>query len=163
MTQSQVAINAAAIRGLAATLALHGVADPQELAEAIARQLLRDGFAPIRLPVQIVPRGPGSTEETRQEVLARVRAEVARAKAARQADPDVPMATDRQLSRLAINLSQDGMADRQQRLDWCSAMVGRTVTSSRELTRAEAARLIDAIEVPVRASAPPPEEDPGPG
>ncbi len=40
-----------------------------------------------------------------------------------------------------------GIADRQERLDYTSAMVGRVLTSSLEMTKADASRLIDAMSL----------------
>jgi hypothetical protein len=160
MSQSQAATNAAAIRNLADRLERAGWAgDPQAEAEAICRQLLDDGFAPIRRPEPIPARGTGGSPQARAEALAATAAAVARAKAAHGDDPaSQPAATPRQLTRLAILLSEDGIRDRQARLDWASAMAGRTLTSSTELTRAEAGRLIDALEAPPLPAEPPAEQ-----
>ena len=59
-----------------------------------------------------------------------------------------PAITKLQLAKLHILLDEHGMSDRDVGLKFLSGQVGRTLTSSKELTRAEAGRLIDA-ESPV--------------
>lgn len=53
-----------------------------------------------------------------------------------------------QLKKLVILLREAGFGgdDRQARLDYCSAAVGRPITSSKELTVGEATRVIDSLE-----------------
>lgn len=55
-------------------------------------------------------------------------------------------ATPAQVQRLAIAMGNAGITEREARLDWLSGRLNREVTSSKELTRAEAASAINALE-----------------
>lgn len=162
MSQHQVAANERATRNLAARLERAGYpGDPQAEAEVIVAQLLADGLAPIPRPEPIPPKGTGGSHAARAAALKAAAEAVAAAKARRQAptQPE-PAATPRQLTKLAILLSEDGVRERQERLDWCSAMVGRDLTSSDQLTRAEAHRLIESLEAAPEPDEPPVDDDP---
>lgn len=60
--------------------------------------------------------------------------------------PDDDLATDAQIKKLAIVLKEADITDRAERLDWCSAAVGRRLASSKDLTRKECSDLIDLLE-----------------
>lgn len=61
-------------------------------------------------------------------------------------DPrDVP-ATKDQVTKLNIQLQEAGITDRDEKLMYLSGSVGREITSSKDLTKAEAHSLIDALE-----------------
>ncbi|MEI4273913.1 hypothetical protein TEK04_19505 [Klenkia sp. LSe6-5] len=155
MTQQQVATNHAAVRALAATMeraAGHEIPDVLTIAARAATELLAAGYRRVET---IPPRGNGGSEQARAAARQATADAIAAAKASRLAAIPVPMATQRQLTTLAIALSEDGTSDRTDRLAWCSAMVGRELTSSSELTRNEASRLIDAVTGPPPAPEPP--------
>lgn len=67
-----------------------------------------------------------------------------------------PMITKAQLSKLQIGLKDAGITDRQDGLDFYHGVIGREVTSSKELTKAEASKVIDSLEAPPSD----PDEDP---
>lgn len=53
--------------------------------------------------------------------------------------------TQAQLTKLAISLKELGMTDREKGLAYLSDTVGRPITSSKELTKAEASRVIEDL------------------
>lgn len=70
-----------------------------------------------------------------------------------QADPEpeqtkraVPPITKLQLSKLWTVLGKEGLTDRDQALEWIGSQLQREVTSTKELTKSEAAQLIDFLE-----------------
>lgn len=68
-------------------------------------------------------------------------------------DPrDVP-ATKEQVQKLNIQLQEAGITDRDEKLMYLSGNVGREITSSKELTKAEASSLIDMLEREAAAEA----------
>lgn len=72
---------------------------------------------------------------------------------AAEAAPDVTAdedgITEPQLTKLNIQLQENGYDDRDEKLRYLSLTLGRVITSSRDLTHAEASRLIDAFEAGV--------------
>lgn len=62
------------------------------------------------------------------------------------AAPSEKMITDAQLRKLHALLSADRITDHDERVDWCSDMIGRRITSTKELTAVEASKLIDKME-----------------
>ena len=149
MSQQQVATNHAAIRTLAAgmeTAAGHDIPDVLAVAGRLAAELIANGYRKVE---PIPPRGNGGSDQARADALAATAAAVAAARDKTLTTPPTAMATQRQLTRLAIALSEDGIRERPDRLTWCGGMVGRELTSSSELTRNEAARLIDFLTVPL--------------
>lgn len=176
MTQQQVATNHAAVRGLLAAFeraAGHEIADGLAVAARAAAELIAVGYRRVET---VPPRGNGGSDAARAAARQATADAVAAAKASRLAAIPVPMATQRQLTALAVALAEYGTRVRQDRLDWCSALVGRELTSTSELTRDEASRLIDAITAPPLPPEPPadgmplagptavdnPVDDPGP-
>jgi hypothetical protein len=157
MSQQQVATNHAAIRTLAAGMeaaAGHDIHDALAVAGRLAAELIANGYRKVEL---IPPRGSGGSDQARADALAATAAAVAAARDKTLTAPPTAMATQRQLTTLAIALSQDGIRERPDRLTWCGAMVGRELTSSTELTRNEAGRLIDHLTAPLPDE--PPVED----
>lgn len=61
-------------------------------------------------------------------------------------EPVIPAATPAQVQKLAILLAENGIEDRDARLAYISAQVNRTVTSSKDLDRAEASAVIAVLE-----------------
>jgi hypothetical protein len=58
-----------------------------------------------------------------------------------------PSITEAQLKKLHVSLHKAGLGgDRQLRLNWLGWAVGRTVTSSKELSKREASVTIDLLE-----------------
>ncbi|SCZ14084.1 hypothetical protein SAMN02799641_05733 [Rhodococcus erythropolis] len=51
-----------------------------------------------------------------------------------------------QQRKLAVVLAKEGLAERSKKLDYLQGQFGRTFTSSKELTKAEASKLIDFLE-----------------
>lgn len=62
-------------------------------------------------------------------------------------------ATEAQITRLVIAFNEFGVKQRDERLRYLSKVADREITSSKDLTTAEAARAIDAIETAVRMDA----------
>jgi len=60
--------------------------------------------------------------------------------------PDVPAATTAQVQKLAILLGERGITDRDERLAFISNQVARTIATSKDLTRDEAATVIAVLE-----------------
>ena len=60
-----------------------------------------------------------------------------------RADPDA--ITAKQLEMLGAQFSQLGITERRERIEYASDKVGRTLSSSKELTKAEASKLIDEL------------------
>jgi len=58
---------------------------------------------------------------------------------------DVPAVTAKQLTAIAAGMSACGWTDRADRLRLASAVARRDLSTSKELTRAEAAELLDAL------------------
>lgn len=58
----------------------------------------------------------------------------------------VEMATRPQLSKMAAAFGELGVGEREERLLWVSAVVGREITSSKDLTKTEAMKVIDRQE-----------------
>ncbi len=58
------------------------------------------------------------------------------------------MVTSAQLKRIGADMRSQGMTDRADALAYVSSVVGRDIASRNELTRAEAGRLIEALEAP---------------
>lgn len=143
MSQAQAATNAAALRALAEQLEMLGYRsdDVLKVADRLARQLIADGYRRIEA---IPPRGNGGSDTARAAALQATRDAVAAAHA-RTGRPAQP-ASIRQLQRLAVALGADGVTERQDRLDWCSAMVGRELTSSTQLSTTEARQLTDQLQ-----------------
>lgn len=63
----------------------------------------------------------------------------------RQADGAPPRASERQRRKLFAGLREHGINDRDDMLDWINARLERTIVSSKELTKAEVSKLIDAL------------------
>lgn len=60
--------------------------------------------------------------------------------------PDDDSITSAQLKKLAILLREGGFDDRDTKLSFCVAAINRDITSSKELTKGEAHKLIDILE-----------------
>lgn len=72
MTPNQVAVNAAAVRNLAARLERLGyTGDAQTEAEQIAIALVADGYRRVEKPPP--PRGPGCSDEAREAAMTQIR------------------------------------------------------------------------------------------
>jgi hypothetical protein len=76
----------------------------------------------------------------------------------RPAGEDVPI-TEPQLRMIHASYSQIGIEDRQERLDFAAATIGRQIESSKDLTKGEASRLIDALAAHAPQDEPPLDED----
>ena len=59
---------------------------------------------------------------------------------------DVQGITDAQMRKLMACMNENGIVERGQRLAFTSAVIGRDVGSAKELTKAEAAKVIDRLE-----------------
>jgi hypothetical protein len=57
-----------------------------------------------------------------------------------------PMVTSSQLTKLGVVFNANGIKDRDERLAYVSEIVGRPLTTSKELTKTEASRIIDGLE-----------------
>lgn len=57
-------------------------------------------------------------------------------------------ATRAQITKLNIQMKELGIEDRETKLAWLSDQIGRVITSSNEMTKDEATRVIDTIENP---------------
>lgn len=63
-----------------------------------------------------------------------------------EAEPDEPGITDPQLKKLHVLFGKHGLNERQAGLDWLTAATGREITSSKDLTKHEAIKVIDMLE-----------------
>lgn len=54
--------------------------------------------------------------------------------------------TDAQMKALHASFGDVGITDREQRLDYCRNLIGREIESSKDLTRAEASQVLDALK-----------------
>ncbi|SKR63678.1 Uncharacterised protein [Mycobacteroides abscessus subsp. abscessus] len=54
--------------------------------------------------------------------------------------------TDPQLKKLHVLFGKHGLNERQAGLDWLTAATGREITSSKDLTKHEAIKVIDMLE-----------------
>lgn len=72
-----------------------------------------------------------------------------------EADPNA--ATEAQIKKMAVSFKEQGIVDRDRRLAYINSTIDRTVTSSKELTKAEASKVIELLEAnrPARDEAPP--------
>lgn len=64
-------------------------------------------------------------------------------------EPPLPLdepVSPQQLKLLAIRFRDHGIDDRQARIDFCAQIIGRALTSSKELTKAEASDVIDQLD-----------------
>jgi hypothetical protein len=62
------------------------------------------------------------------------------------AEPPAPKASEAQLRKMFALFGEQGMSDRDDRLDWANKHLDRTIVSASELTDVEASALIDALE-----------------
>jgi hypothetical protein len=65
-----------------------------------------------------------------------------------QAGPpaDVEYISDAQMKKLHVLFNAEGLDDRESRLAWCAQAISRDITSSKDLTKAEASSIIDILE-----------------
>jgi len=61
-------------------------------------------------------------------------------------DEDEPLITDAQMKALHASFNDAGITERDVRLDYCRNLIGRDIESSKDLTKAEASRVIDALK-----------------
>ena len=61
------------------------------------------------------------------------------------AEPPAPKASEAQLRKMFALFGEQGMSDRDDRLDWANKHLDRTIVSASELTDVEASALIDAL------------------
>lgn len=61
-------------------------------------------------------------------------------------EPAADTITDAQMKHLHASFNELGITDRDQRLAYCTNLLGRAVESSKELTKDEASRVIDALK-----------------
>lgn len=106
---------------------------------------------PVRRATQRVSRkAPELVEPPLEDAVAPepeiVDAEVVEETPADEPEPTVPAATQAQVQKLAILLGERGVDDRDARLAFISDRVGRPIASSKDLDRAEASALINALE-----------------
>jgi hypothetical protein len=86
-----------------------------------------------------------------QPAAAKATAQRARSAAAAPPLPDETdenMISDGQMRRMQQLFTRQGFTDLQRKRDYASQQIGRTVDSVRELTKAEATKVIDALDVP---------------
>lgn len=126
-----------------------GLGDANDRADWLLERLQTElGWTPPRDLTEAPPvRGTSSTKAAR-DAARQALADALAANRTKRGQPE-PVASPRELTRLGVLLSQDGVKDRQERLDWCAAMVGRDLTDFAELTRSEARRLVRSLEAPV--------------
>jgi hypothetical protein len=74
--------------------------------------------------------------------------------AAAQVPDTGEMMTEPQSRKLHAVLREQGLGNREDALRYLSTFTGRTITTSKELTKAEASEIIDALEQPVEAAEP---------
>ncbi len=149
MTPAQVAVNATITRWLAERLEGWGLAEPQERAEYLVRELLDQG---LRKAEPLPPMaGPRSSAQRRQEAKAAIDKAIADAKAKRRANEPPTPATGWQLRRLG-ELMQTHLPAHQQdgpsRLAWASSMCNRSLRSAVDLSYEEAVELIKYLKSP---------------
>ncbi len=58
----------------------------------------------------------------------------------------IEMVTESQLRKLMLQFKRHGLESRQQRITECIAIIGREINTSKELTKAEASKVIDHFE-----------------
>jgi hypothetical protein len=85
--------------------------------------------------------GPTPTEYVPERLPAAAQAEINRSEL--PTDPNA--ATEAQIKKMAVSFTQQGIKDRGDRIAFINLTIGREVESSRELTKAEAAKVIDAL------------------
>lgn len=61
---------------------------------------------------------------------------------------DADGVTDAQIKKMAVSFREQGITERADRLDYITAIIGREVGSSKELTKDEASKVIDSLETP---------------
>jgi hypothetical protein len=67
---------------------------------------------------------------------------------AEQADSTPELISPDQLRRLHILLTQDKLTTNEKRRSWCADMIGRPLESTKDITKAEAIRLISQLDPP---------------
>jgi len=122
-----------AIGGLAATEELNDNPDPG------------NGAAPASTPAP----------KTRQRKRASVSAPATTPEHAPSAEPELPplpgedepeLMTEQQRPKLQVLFREKGIDDRGERLSYAGQVIGRQITTSKELTKAEASEVIDSLE-----------------
>jgi hypothetical protein len=78
----------------------------------------------------------------------------------RQDEPPPDMVNEAQLKALHSAMTYAGIEDRLDRLAYVSSIIGRDVTTSKELTRAEASRVLDALADQALGDPPEPSDPP---
>jgi hypothetical protein len=69
-------------------------------------------------------------------------------------EPDPNAVSDAQMRKMQASFKERGITDRDERLAYATAIVGRTIGSAKELTKAEASKVIDKLEhEPIQAPA----------
>lgn len=124
-------------------------APPREAVQDVERPALPDEpdapteaatEAPRAAAERVSPRRNRSVEDAVDVPLPPVAEEAA---AAPVANPDGP--TDAQMRKLHASFNDHGIKDRDLRLAYCFDVIGREITSSTELTRAEASQVIERL------------------
>ncbi|WP_078290691.1 hypothetical protein [Mycobacterium sp. D16R24] len=112
-------------------------------AEAIAES------APVPAPTADLDEFPAPASDPDPEPeVAQVETEAAQPDESSTVEPSVlgPGITDAQLKKLHVLFGKHGLNERQAGLDWLTAATKREITSSRDLTKHEAIKVIDVLE-----------------
>lgn len=143
--------------------------DPQSMLYAraaadVCRQVAPDALAGLAYTVEELQMGEQTTVKVTRSQSAAGRSKAQRAALTQSADEPsfeeevdaetgeiidavvVDSVTEAQLKKLGTAFTSAGIADRDERLAYVAGVIGRDVTSSKELSKDEASRVIDAIE-----------------
>lgn len=103
-----------------------------------------------------------STSSAKDQVRAAISGTVFDPPVAEEAEPDEPSAapvetgellSERQSKKLHTSFGEVGIKDRDERMAYTCKVIGRTVESSKDLTKAEAAYVIDALDAEIEMRA----------
>jgi hypothetical protein len=69
-------------------------------------------------------------------------------------EPEPEPITDAQITKLHASFGDLGILDREQKIAYCGKVIGRVIESSKDMTKAEAMRVIDDLDAAITAAVP---------